>query len=224
MDWCQGCHFRVVKEDIYGWSVVSFLAVELAYGLTDIPSTPIVFRMKEVLERRLSVFVHSFLIALSICFSGCGGEGGTDVGGKSDLQVVSSDVNYEWNLDEAGYAIHGYDPVSYKKEGGAKLGVAEFESEWAGAKWRFESQENLDAFVGAPEKYVPANGGYCTFGVVLNKKFDGDPTVWSVHQDNVHLFLNEDVKEKFLQDTDGNFTKVVSNWPGIKGKAPAELE
>jgi len=180
--------------------------------------------MENVFDKRISVVIHGFLIALVICFSGCGGDSGVEVGGESDLPVVSSNVNYEWNLDETGYAIHGYDPVSYKKEGGAKLGVAEFESDWAGAKWRFENQENLDAFAAAPEKYVPANGGYCTFGVVLNEKFDGDPTVWSIHQDNVHLFLNEDVKEKFLQDTDGNFTKVVSNWTGIKGKAPAELE
>ncbi|MBT5706221.1 MAG: YHS domain-containing protein [Verrucomicrobia bacterium] len=180
--------------------------------------------MENVFDRRISVALHSFLMALVISFSGCGGDGGAEVEESADVQVVSSDVNYEWNLDETGYAIHGYDPVSYKKEGDAKLGVAEFESEWAGAKWRFENQENLDSFTAAPEKYVPANGGYCTFGVVLNKKFDGDPTVWAVHQESVHLFLNEDVKEKFLQDTDGNFTKVVSNWPGIKGKAPAELE
>jgi YHS domain-containing protein len=203
---------------------VGLLAFAPAYGLTVIPVTPIVFGMKDVLERRISVAIHSFLIALAISFSGCGRETGAEVEEGSDVPVVSSDVNYEWNLDETGYAIHGYDPVSYKKEGGAKLGVAEFESDWAGAKWRFENQENLDAFTATPEMYVPANGGYCTFGVVLNKKFDGDPTVWSVHQDNVHLFLNEDVKEKFLQDTEGNFTKVDSNWPGIKGKAPAELE
>ena len=98
--------------------------------------------MENVFDKRISVVIHGFLIALVICFSGCGGDSGVEVGGESDFPVVSSNVNYEWNLDETGYAIHGYDPVSYKKEGGAKLGVAEFESDWAGAKWRFENQEN----------------------------------------------------------------------------------
>ena len=46
-------------------------------------------------------------MALVISFSGCGGDGGAEVEESADVQVVSSDVNYEWKLDETGYAIHG---------------------------------------------------------------------------------------------------------------------
>ena len=86
------------------------------------------------------------------------------------------------------------------------------------------SKEAALAFMSDPEKYAPANGGYCTFGVVLAKKFDGDPEVWSVHDDRLHVFLNQEVKEKFLQDEPGNLVRVAENWPIIRDKSPEELE
>jgi len=43
----------------------------------------------------------------------------------------------------------------------------------------------------APEKYAPAFGGYCVFGVSVGKKFVGDPEVWRLVDGK--LFLNLDV-------------------------------
>lgn len=44
-----------------------------------------------------------------------------------------------------GQAIRGYDPVAYFKEGQPVEGKSAFQTEWKGAKWRFATQENLDA-------------------------------------------------------------------------------
>ena len=138
--------------------------------------------------------------------------------------VEASPTNYSVNLDEKGRALRGNDPVAYFTDGEPLVGDAEFTFQWNDAEYYFANAENRDAFINDPEKYAPANGGYCTFGVVLAKKFDGDPTVWSVHNDRLHVFLNQDVKEKFLQDETGNLNRVAENWPVIRDKSPEELE
>ena len=129
------------------------------------------------------------------------------------------------NLDEQGRGLHGYDPVAYHAEGGAPTeGLAEHSVEGGGGTWLFASAENKAKFEAEPDKYAPQNGGYCTFGVVVGKKFDGDPKVWHVSEDKLYVFLNDEVKGKFLQDEPGNLEKVASNWPEIKDKQASELE
>ena len=184
------------------------------------------FSLGDVKKRHTTQFnweSRIILFCAVILFNGCG-EGGGSVNQKIDPPILEAGLSHEWNLDELGFAIHGYDPVSYSQASGPVLGKSEIQTTWSGAKWRFASEENRAAFIATPEKYVPANGGYCTFGVVLGKKFDGDPQVWSSNGGQYHLFLNEEVREKFLQDTEGNFSKVSTNWPEIKAKSPSELE
>ncbi|MEO0854885.1 MAG: YHS domain-containing (seleno)protein, partial [Cyanobacteria bacterium J06648_11] len=79
------------------------------------------------------------------------------------------DKIYAINLDERGRALHGYDAVSYFTEGEAVPGAEAHSLEWDGVTWFFASADNRDAFEADPERYAPANGGYCTFGVVLAK-------------------------------------------------------
>lgn len=128
------------------------------------------------------------------------------------------------NLDEEGIALRGYDPVSYFTEAEPIKGQKSYSVVWNNATWYFTSAENRDLFSQAPKKYAPANGGYCTFGIVLGKKFDGDPQVWSVIKSRLYVFLNEEVQSKFLQDSTGNLQKVTANWPVIQFKSPEELQ
>lgn len=128
------------------------------------------------------------------------------------------------NLDEQGRALRGFDPLAYRNDGKPVEGKPEHTFEWNGAKWQFSSEENMAKFRESPEQWAPANGGYCTFGVVLSKKFDGDPNVWLLEDDGLYVFLNEEVKAKFLEDQAGNLGKVKANWPTIKDRAPAELD
>lgn len=136
---------------------------------------------------------------------------------------TATEVSYAVNRDEDGRALHGYDPVSYFTTGEPKAGSADFQHEWDNAVWYFETAENRDEFAANPEKYAPENGGFCTFGVVLSKKFDGDPNVWTIYKERLYVFLNEEVKGKFLQDQTGNIAKVKENWPQIADKDPEEL-
>lgn len=137
----------------------------------------------------------------------------------SDVQAA----NPALNLDATGRALQGYDPVAYFEADRPTPGEATWSTAWQGANWYFSSAENQEKFEEDPEKYAPKNGGYCTFGVVLSKKFDGDPKVWFIRNEKLYVFLNEEVKQKFLQDEPGNFERVQKNWPPIKDKLPEEL-
>lgn len=149
---------------------------------------------------------------------------------SNQIKVIPSETaksaasEYALNRDEVGRALRGYDPVAYFKNGKAIPGNDVYSLQWQNAIWSFSTPENRDAFADDPEKYAPANGGYCTFGVVLLKKFDGDPQVWLIHEEKLYVFLNSEVQAKFLQDRPGNFDRVSSNWPLIKDKSPESLQ
>lgn len=138
--------------------------------------------------------------------------------------VAAVATHPELNLDERGRALRGYDPVAYFQDGKAVAGDPEIRETWQGGEYFFTTEENRQAFVARPETYLPSHGGYCTFGIVLEKKFDGDPEVWLIRNDQLHIFLNREVQEKFLNDEEGNLARVEANWPRIRDKTPSELE
>ncbi|MGJ8640622.1 MAG: YHS domain-containing (seleno)protein [Opitutaceae bacterium] len=176
-----------------------------------------------------NTLLASFSFSLILGLAGCGkNDEPSSLNEPKDVELVVADVvpevSYALNVNESGLALHGYDPISYFGDTPPEMGNPEISFEWSGAKWNFVSEENLARFKEAPEKFVPANGGYCTFGIYLNKKFDGDPKVFMENEGAIYLFLNEEVKEKFNQDTENNLKAILGNWNTIKDKSPAELE
>ncbi|MDJ1184294.1 YHS domain-containing (seleno)protein [Roseofilum casamattae] len=166
--------------------------------------------------------LNASLVALVSCGSS---SESTSSDRSSTATEVESDrqLDFSLNLDERGRALRGYDPVAYFSEGKPVEGNAEFTLDWNEATWYFANADNRDRFAANPEKFAPANGGYCTFGIVLAKKFDGDPNVWSLYENKLYVFLNEEVKDKFFKDPTGNLKKVTDTWPSIASKSPAEL-
>ncbi len=138
-------------------------------------------------------------------------------------EATAAERPVDVNVDEKGQGLHGYDPVAYQVLGKPTLGVASNSFDWGGATWLFASADNMKKFREDPKRYAPHNGGFCTFGVVIGKKFDGDPQVWHIKDDNLYVFLDAEVKDKFFQDEAGNFEKVSTNWSTIKDKKPEEL-
>ena len=64
------------------------------------------------------------------------------------------------NVDSQGRAIKGYDTVAYFTMGKPVMGDKKFSYQWNGATWLFLSEEHLNLFKNAPEKYAPQYGGY----------------------------------------------------------------
>ncbi len=59
-----------------------------------------------------------------------------------------------------GVAIKGYDPAAYFNQQKAVEGNDKYTFDWSGSKWKFASQNNLDSFKVAPEKYAPRYAGF----------------------------------------------------------------
>lgn len=96
------------------------------------------------------------------------------------------------NLDADGVALQGYSPVSYLTEGEAQRGHAEFAAEHDGVTYWLASTEEAEAFKADPDRYVPAYGGWCAFGMSVSDKFPVDPTAFKVQDGRLLLFLRND--------------------------------
>jgi YHS domain-containing protein len=64
------------------------------------------------------------------------------------------------NVNSQGIAIKGYDTVAYFTMGKPVRGDERFSYRYNGARWLFSSEEHLNLFKNAPEKYMPQYGGY----------------------------------------------------------------
>ncbi|GJL55379.1 MAG: hypothetical protein NPIRA02_25110 [Nitrospirales bacterium] len=119
--------------------------------------------------------------------------------------------------------ISGYDPVGYFTEGKPMKGSGYHVAEFDGVTYAFVSEEHKDMFEGNPEKYVPAYGGYCAYGVAVGKKFVSDPEAWKIVDGRLYLNLDQDIQSKWLKDIPGYIEQSEANWKEIKGRAPSAL-
>lgn len=120
-------------------------------------------------------------------------------------------------------AVSGYDVVSYQTAKRPLRGNGHFVAYHDGAPYLFSSQSNLDAFKADPERYVPAYGGYCAFGVSVGKKFVGDPEVWRVVDDRLYLNLDANIQDDWLKDVPGRISSADARWKEIRDKNPSSL-
>lgn len=125
------------------------------------------------------------------------------------------------NLDKAGFAIQGYDPVAFFTDGKPVKGKPEFPARHNGALYYFASKEHRDMFKADPAKYEPAFGGYCAYGVSRNKLVEIDVDAFQIMEGKLLLQYSKGVRDDFNKDGKGNLSRANSNWPGLvekKGK------
>jgi len=125
------------------------------------------------------------------------------------------------NLDKNSIAIQGYDPVAYFTDNKPIKGQPAFSSSYHGATYLFASKDHKTLFDNAPDKYEPAFGGYCAFGVSRNKLVEIDPEAFQIVDGRLLVQYSKNIRDDFNKDTRGNLTKANANWPGLlekKGK------
>ena len=94
------------------------------------------------------------------------------------------------NLNDAGVAIKGYDPVSYFG-GTANEGSKEFSTSSEGAIYYFSSSANRDTFKANPGKYTPQYGGWCAYAMgESGEKVKIDPETFKILDGKLYLFYN----------------------------------
>ena len=119
------------------------------------------------------------------------------------------------NVDAAGLAMRGYDPVAFFTDGKPMPGDPRHSLQWNGATWRFASANSLKAFRAAPERYAPQFGGYCAWAVSQHYLAPGDPNYWKVVAGKLYLNANARAKELWEADQDEAIARGEANWPAV---------
>ncbi len=138
---------------------------------------------------------------------------------------AADEINVSNGISAAGapLAVHGADPVALLNDAKVVDGSADHSLTHDGASYYFASAENLEAFKANPAKYTPQHGGFCSYGVAVGQKFDGDPDQFVVHDGKLFLFLNATTRGLFLKDVAGTKATADDNWTEIKHKSVEEL-
>lgn len=96
---------------------------------------------------------------------------------------------HSYNLPGHGVAIEGFSPVSYF-DGKVERGAALFAVEHNGITYYLTGEDQVSKFRRTPERFVPAYGGWCAFGMSVSDKFPIDPAAYKIVNDKLLLFLN----------------------------------
>ncbi len=143
----------------------------------------------------------------------------------SPAVLADDEYNVSVGITAAGapLGLHGVDPVAFMNSGSPVEGTASYTATHDGVAYYFASAENKAEFQADPAAYLPQNGGFCTFGVSVGKKFDGDPSYAAIIDQKLYVFLNEEIFNAFNQDRTGTIAKAENNWPTIRSTAVEDL-
>jgi len=119
--------------------------------------------------------------------------------------------------------VQGYDLVSYHNSKRPLRGNGHYISVHDGVTYQFANEANKQAFDKNPDRYLPAFGGYCAFGVSVGKKFVGDPEVWRLVDGRLYLNLDANIQDEWLKDVPGRISKANTKWNRIKNIPASQL-
>lgn len=138
---------------------------------------------------------------------------------------AADEYNTAPGLTAAGapLAIQGVDPVAFLDLGNRIQGSAKYTAVHDDVAYYFDSKDNMKAFKKNPSAYLAQQGGFCTFGVSVGKKFDGDPQFADIVDGKLYLFLNAEIFRLYQKDKAGTIAKAEKNWAEIKHTAAADL-
>lgn len=126
---------------------------------------------------------------------------------------------HSYNLPSSGVALEGYCPVAYFAVNKPVKGKPEYASTHNGVTYYLVSEDAKKAFDANPDKYVPAFGGWCAFGMVEHDKFPVDPRNFKIVDGRLMVFLrNRNVDALKLWnngDEESNIAKAEAHWKKV---------
>lgn len=116
----------------------------------------------------------------------------------------------------SGFAINGYDPVSYFTDGNPQLGAEGMEARYGGVSWRFSNAGNRKAFLISPQVYMPQFGGYDPIALSRGNVTAGDPQTYLLYDDKLYFFFSAYAREDFLLQPFRTLRAAAQNWGKMK--------
>ena len=124
----------------------------------------------------------------------------------------------ELNLARSGLALRGVDPTSYFTEGKPVKGSRNITTTHNGGTYRFVSEASQALFESDPEAYLPAYGGYCSYGTAVKTKVDGDPYIWHIVDGKLYLNITRSVDRVWQRDIPGYISDANKNWTWLESQ------
>jgi YHS domain-containing protein len=125
------------------------------------------------------------------------------------------------NLDKSGVAIQGYDPVAFFSDNKPVKGMADLQSTYHGGIYYFATARHKASFEANPQKYEPAFGGFCAFGVAKNHLASVDVDAFQIVNGRLLMQHAPKVRDAFNTNQKENLASADANWPTLleqKGK------
>ena len=123
------------------------------------------------------------------------------------------------NLDKRGMAVQGYDPVAFFTDQKPVKGKADLQSTYHGAIYLFATAEHKALFDASPEKYEPAFGGYCAYGVSKGHLAPVKVDAFQIVDGRLLMQNSTHVRDSFNEDQKGNLAKADATWPELVDKS-----
>lgn len=167
---------------------------------------------------RMTVWLACAALVLGAC--------GPKLGGQETSKALEKRPALpDYNLSREALAIEGYDPVSYRPEGGGapKAGDPTIATTYEGVTYRFVSAENRDRFLASPRHYEPAYGGWCAYAMAKGNKISVDPEAFVIQDDRLLLFYRtalNDTRDKWAEKPDDMLIDADINWRNWTGECP----
>ncbi|MBX3331710.1 MAG: hypothetical protein KF722_14975 [Nitrospira sp.] len=119
--------------------------------------------------------------------------------------------------------LSGYDPVAYFADSTPMRGNGHHEAIHQGVTYVFVNKDHKKQFIANPDRYLPAYGGYCAYGVAGGKKIVADPEAWKIVDGKLYLNVDKNIHQKWEKDIPEYLKKSEANWPHIKDKPASDL-
>lgn len=145
--------------------------------------------------------------------------------GTSEVSIPRSEESraylHSFNVPSHGVALEGYCPVAYFAVNKPVRGKPEHASTHNGITYYFVSADAKGAFDAEPEKYVPAYGGWCAFGMSVQDKFPVDPRNFKIEDGKLLVFLKNkqvDARELWSKGKKRDLVKKAdAHWKKVQG-------
>ena len=113
-----------------------------------------------------------------------------------------SNANAEKNQTFIPTALEGYDAISYFNGDNARKGSNEYQTEYAGKKYIFVSEENKNLFAANPEFFLPQFSGFCANTATQQSPVVVDPSIYLIDKGKLFQFSNLAAKDDWLKRDD----------------------
>jgi len=133
------------------------------------------------------------------------------------IQYAHADGRY-WSDPTTGFALGGYDVVSYWSSSGPVLGSEEYEVRWENVTWRFSNRGNCEEFLKHADLYAPLFSGYGAYAVSQGKAPRGNPEIWTIADNKLYFFYSLDAKTKWGLARKKFIREAMKYWPKLKRK------